>query len=184
MPYKHIAAYLKKTELACRLHYHQLSHGSNRRKRNSPDASSTGSQSPDLSVLSMMPPISSSPLSECRPTSSHQHYQYAPMQSHHFIDYARLHHIYQRRSSEFWTSVAIEYGSNMSAKAMEQCWTMSNAISRPQSPLSPSASPEPVPMPRYSRDRKMSLSSIIGRDASPQSPKEREMIRLLENGCL
>ena len=33
MPYKHIAAYLKKTELACRLHYHQLSHGSSRRKR-------------------------------------------------------------------------------------------------------------------------------------------------------
>lgn len=35
MPYKHIAAHLKKTELACRLHYHQLSHGSNRRKRTS-----------------------------------------------------------------------------------------------------------------------------------------------------
>ncbi|KAI4615662.1 uncharacterized protein J4E88_007424 [Alternaria novae-zelandiae] len=34
MPYKHIAAHLKKTELACRLHYHQLSHGSHRRKRN------------------------------------------------------------------------------------------------------------------------------------------------------
>lgn len=33
MPYKHIAAQLKKTELACRLHYHQLTHGSNRRKR-------------------------------------------------------------------------------------------------------------------------------------------------------
>src|SRR5579862_4891481 len=33
MPYKHIASHLKKTELACRLHYHQLSHGSNRRKR-------------------------------------------------------------------------------------------------------------------------------------------------------
>lgn len=33
MPYKHIAAHLKKTELACRLHYHQLTHGSNRRKR-------------------------------------------------------------------------------------------------------------------------------------------------------
>lgn len=33
MPYKHIAAHLKKTELACRLHYHQLSHGSHRRKR-------------------------------------------------------------------------------------------------------------------------------------------------------
>ncbi|KAI8932287.1 hypothetical protein NX059_010483 [Plenodomus lindquistii] len=42
MPYKHIAAHLKKTELACRLHYHQLSHGSHRRKRNS-SVSSTAS---------------------------------------------------------------------------------------------------------------------------------------------
>lgn len=33
MPYKHIAAQLRKTELACRLHYHQMSCGSNRRKR-------------------------------------------------------------------------------------------------------------------------------------------------------
>ncbi|KAI9781275.1 MAG: hypothetical protein M1839_006067 [Geoglossum umbratile] len=49
MPYKHIASHLKKTELACRLHYHQLSHGSNRRKR-------TGSPTIDS-------PIRSSPLS-------------------------------------------------------------------------------------------------------------------------
>ncbi|PGH07373.1 hypothetical protein AJ80_08014 [Polytolypa hystricis UAMH7299] len=33
MPYKHIAAHLRKTELACRLHYHQMSYGSNRRRR-------------------------------------------------------------------------------------------------------------------------------------------------------
>ncbi|PGH17956.1 hypothetical protein AJ79_00855 [Helicocarpus griseus UAMH5409] len=33
MPYKHIAAHLHKTELACRLHYHQMSYGSNRRRR-------------------------------------------------------------------------------------------------------------------------------------------------------
>ena len=32
MPYKHIAAQLKKTELACRLHYHQLSFGSKARR--------------------------------------------------------------------------------------------------------------------------------------------------------
>ena len=43
MPYKHIASQLKKTELACRLHYHQLSHGSNRRKRANSMASSAGS---------------------------------------------------------------------------------------------------------------------------------------------
>ncbi|KAI4150143.1 MAG: hypothetical protein L6R39_002338 [Caloplaca ligustica] len=34
-PYKHIATTLKKTELACRLHYHQLSFGTKRRRRNS-----------------------------------------------------------------------------------------------------------------------------------------------------
>ena len=33
MPYKHIAAQLKKTELACRLHYHQLSFGSKSRRK-------------------------------------------------------------------------------------------------------------------------------------------------------
>lgn len=45
MPYKHIAAHLKKTELACRLHYHQLSHGSHRRKRTSSVSSSTSCSS-------------------------------------------------------------------------------------------------------------------------------------------
>ncbi|KAL8920465.1 MAG: hypothetical protein Q9208_006214 [Pyrenodesmia sp. 3 TL-2023] len=39
MPYKHIATTLKKTELACRLHYHQLSFGNKRRRRNSSVAS-------------------------------------------------------------------------------------------------------------------------------------------------
>ncbi|TID19651.1 hypothetical protein E2P81_ATG06818 [Venturia nashicola] len=43
MPYKHIAAHLKKTELACRLHYHQLSHGSHRRKRTASLSSSSSS---------------------------------------------------------------------------------------------------------------------------------------------
>jgi hypothetical protein len=42
MPYKHIAAHLNKTELACRLHYHQLSHGSNRRKRRGSAAAPAG----------------------------------------------------------------------------------------------------------------------------------------------
>lgn len=44
MPYKHIAAHLRKTELACRLHYHQMSYGTNRRKRTG-SVSSTASSS-------------------------------------------------------------------------------------------------------------------------------------------
>lgn len=49
MPYKHIAAHLKKTELACRLHYHQLTHGSGRRKRAS-SVSSASDRSPELAA--------------------------------------------------------------------------------------------------------------------------------------
>ena len=42
MPYKHIAVHLKKTELACRLHYHQLSYG-NKNRRRAVSVSSIGS---------------------------------------------------------------------------------------------------------------------------------------------
>ncbi|KAI1185612.1 hypothetical protein F5B17DRAFT_25971 [Nemania serpens] len=56
MPYKHIAAHLKKTELACRLHYHQLSHGSNRRKRTaSVSSGSSPRQSPVLPAINPCP---------------------------------------------------------------------------------------------------------------------------------
>lgn len=52
MPYKHIAAHLNKTELACRLHYHQLSHGSSRRKRTPSNSSGSDHQSPVMTTPS------------------------------------------------------------------------------------------------------------------------------------
>jgi hypothetical protein len=45
LPYKKIASHLDKTELACRLHYHQLSHGNNRRKRTNSISSNTSDKS-------------------------------------------------------------------------------------------------------------------------------------------
>jgi len=77
MPYKHIAAHLKKTELACRLHYPQLSHGSNRRKRtNSVTSSSTGSATHSPVMAHAMP----SPISEhdVLPPVSPPTYTYTP----------------------------------------------------------------------------------------------------------
>ena len=57
MPYKHIAAQLRKTELACRLHYHQMSYGSNRRKRGASISSlaSSASYTPGSSVPDLSP---------------------------------------------------------------------------------------------------------------------------------
>lgn len=79
MPYKHIAAHLKKTELACRLHYHQLSHGSNRRKRTNSIASSDGSftHSPIMGTPSTMPsPIHEHAVMHSTTPSS---YSYSPV---------------------------------------------------------------------------------------------------------
>ena len=47
MPYKHIAAHLQKTELACRLHYHQLSFGTKRRRRTLSASSTKSGFQPD-----------------------------------------------------------------------------------------------------------------------------------------
>lgn len=57
MPYKHIAAQLRKTELACRLHYHQMSYGSNRRKRGTSVSSlnSSTSYTPGSSIQDPSP---------------------------------------------------------------------------------------------------------------------------------
>ncbi|KAI1259102.1 hypothetical protein F5Y18DRAFT_317902 [Xylariaceae sp. FL1019] len=74
MPYKHIAAHLKKTELACRLHYHQLSHGSNRRKRTtSVSSGSSTEQSPVLPAIAPSPIHQPSHRSETPPRAgSHE----------------------------------------------------------------------------------------------------------------
>lgn len=71
MPYKHIAAHLKKTELACRLHYHQLSHGSNRRKRTTSMSSSSSSTGHSPIMLATIPsPIHESPSRSVSPAGS------------------------------------------------------------------------------------------------------------------
>lgn len=77
MPYKHIAAHLKKTELACRLHYHQMSYGNNSRRR-SDSVSSTGSfysipEASDKTFHTQLSPVispSSSPEPSSRPKAS------------------------------------------------------------------------------------------------------------------
>ena len=80
MPYKHIAAQLKKTELACRLHYHQLTHGSNRRKRAVSCSSVSSHQSFVMPVTAPSPirPVISRSTS---PTESHQSYGHASTSS-------------------------------------------------------------------------------------------------------
>ncbi|KAH7041594.1 uncharacterized protein B0I36DRAFT_234396 [Microdochium trichocladiopsis] len=78
MPYKHIAAHLKKTELACRLHYHQLSHGSNRRRRTASVSSSSSNHSPVLAAAAPSPIMEHSPREMTPPGSSVRHASHSP----------------------------------------------------------------------------------------------------------
>ena len=55
MPYKHIAARLQKTELACRLHYHQLSFGTKRRRRTTSVSSTRSTEQLPLPALNKVP---------------------------------------------------------------------------------------------------------------------------------
>lgn len=231
MPYKHIAAHLKKTELACRLHYHQLSHGSNRRKRTT-------------SVPSETPSAQQSPIMQNTPSPMHEHavlapatppYDYSPRAPHHVqlpspasllpavspralnhpvailpkpspvrlalaestinqpplrldinahpVDQARLRAIYDSHRASFWSVIAAEYGSGASPFVLEESWKNCTKINGPPTPsVSPTVS-YAYQKPAYVQGAKKdatSISALLGIDASPRSPRERELIRQME----
>ncbi|KLU91255.1 hypothetical protein MAPG_09776 [Magnaporthiopsis poae ATCC 64411] len=144
MPYKHIAAHLKKTELACRLHYHQLSHGSNRRKRTTSvsSGSSTGGHSP------VLPATMPSPIHEAcsRPAALEQAWRNGP-----------------------------------SSSPSPSCCNGPHR-QQAQTPITPVLSPEDREAYSISaaKSDKTRISAILGIDADPRSPKEREMVRRME----
>ena len=70
MPYKHIATQLKKTELACRLHYHQLSFGSKARRGPSAAALHTFDRSSMTPPTSLRQPTPQRPLPSFSPPAS------------------------------------------------------------------------------------------------------------------
>ncbi|KAI1465172.1 uncharacterized protein F4812DRAFT_462017 [Daldinia caldariorum] len=257
MPYKHIAAHLKKTELACRLHYHQLSHGSNRRKRtmsvssvsstghspilpatipspiqetprgNSSPVSATGQEpdSPSYATTVQLPSIvtnagtsphlpailpkpSTIALPNTAPPASYNYPASGPDSARSLapspfpqsasisqvpvlrldcslpppsahVDIPRLQSIYAAHRSSFWSAIASEYGSGISPIVLEQAWKTSIFSMGGQTPITPVTSPNDREIV-YERHDKTRISAILGIDANPRSPKEREMVRRLE----
>lgn len=260
MPYKHIAAHLKKTELACRLHYHQLSHGSNRRKRTtSVSSNSSSGHSP------ILPAAVPSPIREC---SSHEASppgsagSYGPRSPEHMasvqlpsivggangsprlpailpkpanmtlptatnssprgfptpvtdsarglgpspfpqpspisqgpalrldcslppptahVDLGRLQTMYAAHRSSFWGAIAADYGAGVSPVVLEQAWKANLLSTGGQTPITPVTSPNDRDAVYEKHDRTR-ISAILGIDANPRSPKEREIVRRLEEG--
>lgn len=266
MPYKHIAAHLKKTELACRLHYHQLSHGSNRRKRTTSMSSSSSSNGHSPLMHATIPsPIHESPSRSVSPPVSLANYasggavqlpsimnhgvgshnsprlpailpkpanmqlamngprynslqerpqHNAPlMPSANFspsappaaprgaamgplrldcststgqqpIDMGRLQAVYSQHRTNFWSTVAADYGNGVHPSVLEQAWRTGNpgaasgSYNAAPTPITPIGSPDERDC--YHKQNKTRISAILGIDANPRSPKERELVRRME----
>lgn len=100
-----------------------------------------------------------------------------PSSSNQPVDMSRLSAVYNAHRASFWASVAADYGSGVSPTVLEQAWRGGNT----QTPITPVGSPEDqvYALPQMKAD-KTRISAILGIDANPRSPREREMVRRLE----
>ena len=179
MPYKHIAAQLKKTELACRLHYHQLSFGSKSRRNTSISSMNSFNRSsmtppaqmrhstPQLPLPSFSPPAS--PEDEYRANKALENQSHKPIlpkpvlspqraaqdtrplrlvtddvdsyQERQYVDIARLDRIYDAHRLHFWSTIARNYGCNLSPSTLEDAWRRAHGASS-NLPPTPNRSPQ------------------------------------------
>ncbi len=102
---------------------------------------------------------------------------------HHPVDMSRLQAIYAAQRSQFWTAIASEYGSGAHPAVLEQAWRSICCCGGQQAtPLTPGTSPDDRDAfygVKLGQD-KTRIAAILGIDANPRSPKEREMVRRLE----
>ena len=182
MPYKHIASQLKKTELACRLHYHQLSFGSKSRRQSqvaansyerssAPPPSKSRAETPQRQLPSFSPPASPPETMEYSPSESssqtpqiHKPILPKPVPSIHrrvnetqslrlvtqdmdrlqerqYVDTAKLDRIYDTHRLHFWSTIARNYGCNLSPATLEEAWCRSHGLSSSKFPPTPRGSP-------------------------------------------
>ncbi|KAH9886173.1 hypothetical protein F4778DRAFT_485025 [Xylariomycetidae sp. FL2044] len=95
------------------------------------------------------------------------------------VDIPRLHSIYGAHRSSFWTAIAAEYGSGVGPVVLEQAWKASLLAGGNHTPITPVTSPNDRDG-LYEKHDRTRISAILGIDANPRSPKEREMVRRLE----
>ncbi|KAF2278940.1 uncharacterized protein EI97DRAFT_223751 [Westerdykella ornata] len=153
MPYKHIAAHLKKTELACRLHFHQLSHGSHRLDRD--DYSSSSRHGSPLSYTGGSPHIRAASITASPGRNQHKILLPKPRPlsprdspepfnalrintevAHQpkVVDTDRLRAIYEAHRQQFWAAVAADYGADVSPAQLEEIWRSGSYTVRPPTP--------------------------------------------------
>ncbi|KAH8167442.1 hypothetical protein CIB48_g815 [Xylaria polymorpha] len=207
MPYKHIAAHLKKTELACRLHYHQLSHGSNRRKRTaSVSSGSSSGQSPVLPAINPSPSQESSSRDITPPRSAGSHEPSSP-DYHNQIQLPRilsgnnvsprLPAILPKPASMTLSTAQVDIPRLQAIYTAHRSSFWGAIAADYGSNVSPIVleqawkanmfsggsqtpiTPAPSPNDRESIYDKTRISALLGTDIHPRSPREKEVTRRL-----
>ncbi|KAK3400871.1 hypothetical protein B0T20DRAFT_451542 [Sordaria brevicollis] len=157
-------------------------------------ASRSTSPAPSHTFTSSLHPSSASSGYRSAPTSSHGSLRLdcsalpqpptsaatlAPFSSSQPVDMSRLSAVYNAHRASFWASVAADYGNGVSPTVLEQAWRGGN-----QTPITPVGSPDDqvyaLPQIKADKSHKTRISAILGIDANPRSPREREMVRRLE----
>lgn len=123
--------------------------------------------------------------------------------SSHPVDMARLTSIYNAHRASFWAAIAADYGPGSNPVVLEQAWrsptsSTSSSSSNSSSPGSSMSTASlgiaantpitPVGSPDdhfYGNGQckpadKTRISAILGIDANPRSPRERELVRRIE----
>lgn len=124
--------------------------------------------------------------------------------SHIGLDLERLRAIYDMHRFSFWSLIASEYDGETPPQRLEDAWKqIISSVSMPsylhgqaQRPLTPCVSPHDLSPDAHrwapsrptstheheaaKRHHAPSISALLGIDASPRSPEEREMIRRIE----
>lgn len=105
---------------------------------------------------------------------------------------ARLHAVYNAHRNSFWSAIAADYGAGAHPTVLEQAWRSgTSSVAAPQgtamstsmssytapTPITPIGSPDER---EYGKQNKTRISAILGIDANPRSPKERDMVRRIE----
>lgn len=110
----------------------------------------------------------------------------APCAPSHPVDMGRLAAVYNAHRASFWAAVAADYGPGANPLVLEQAWRGSgpspsgNLGIAAQTPITPIGSPEDHAYGVQGKPDKTRISAILGIDANPMSPSEREMVRRME----
>lgn len=137
-----------------------------------------------LDCSALPPPASSTGLPGSIPSpATHDNVDY-PVITSHPVDMSRLASIYAAHRAAFWAAIAAEYGNGANPVVLEQAWrgnpSCSTTMGHPSSqmtPITPGGSPDDHV---YGKQDKTRISAILGIDANPRSPREREMVKRIE----